>query len=101
MATFIEIRTDAFAENVNRAARDRTRNEGVRRPLRGIEIKDDTYAVMKVLRADGSAIPLVDAGSFEPPVSGGNTTAGSGIPSHYPVGGRQPTREAADHRDVW
>ena len=35
----------------------------VRRPTRGIVIKEDTYAVMRVLRADGSAIPLVNAGS--------------------------------------
>lgn len=30
----------------------------VRRPLRGIQIKDDTYAILSVRRPDGTAIPL-------------------------------------------
>lgn len=34
-----------------------------RRPVRGIEIKDDTYANLKVIMADGSALPLLDSSS--------------------------------------
>lgn len=64
MATYVEMRTDGFARNledlVERKALD---FEGVRRPLRGIEIKEDTYAVIKVIRSDGKDIPLVDSGS--------------------------------------
>lgn len=35
----------------------------VRRPTRGIQLKNDTYARLKVLRGDGTEIPLVNAGS--------------------------------------
>ena len=31
--------------------------------MRGLEIKDDTYAIIKVVRADGQPIPLLDSGS--------------------------------------
>ena len=34
----------------------------VRRPLRGIEVKDDTYAIFRVIRSDGTEIPLIDSG---------------------------------------
>lgn len=33
----------------------------IRRPYRGIQIKDDTYAVLSVRRPDGSPIPLVSS----------------------------------------
>jgi hypothetical protein len=35
----------------------------VRRPTRGIQIKEDTYATMKLIRGNGEEIPLVNAGS--------------------------------------
>lgn len=35
----------------------------VRRPHRGIEIKEDTYAIAKVVRSDGREIPLFDSSS--------------------------------------
>ena len=35
----------------------------VRRPLRGLEIKDDTYAYIKLVTADGKSIELVDSSS--------------------------------------
>jgi hypothetical protein len=78
-SVFVEIQTDAFANNLELmtvpAARDQS---GVRRPYRGIEIKEDTYAIMKVLRADGTQISLVDAGGDQKP-SRGTTSALSGI----------------------
>lgn len=42
-----------------------------RRPLRGIEIKEDTYAVIKVVQADGTELPLFDSSSPD-----GLTTSG-------------------------
>lgn len=36
----------------------------VRRPLRGIQIKDDTYAILSVRRPDGSAIPLFSSSAI-------------------------------------
>lgn len=35
----------------------------MRRPLRGIQIKEDTYAVIRVKKANGEDIPLLDSGS--------------------------------------
>lgn len=70
MAVFVELVTDPFVENYQRL---RDRNDpavsrsgraglaNVRRPLRGVEIKEDTYACFKVLRSDGSEVPFVDS----------------------------------------
>lgn len=44
----------------------------VRRPTRGLEIKDDRPAVIKVIQANNQEIPLVDAGA--PSGTGRNTT---------------------------
>lgn len=66
MAVFIETQTDPFVGNrqdlgdiefANRAAQV----GGVRRPVRGIEIKQDTYAVLRVMKNDGSFINVIDA----------------------------------------
>lgn len=71
MATYVEMRTDGFRRNLNDLSERRALDfAGVRRPLRGIEIKDDTYAIIKVIRSDGKDIPLVDAGSA---VTGSNS----------------------------
>jgi len=75
VATFIEIQTDAFAANME-IAKTLVSYEGVRRPLRGIEIKEDTYSVIKVLKANGDAIPLTDSGGMRLPQSGTKTSAG-------------------------
>lgn len=80
MATFIEIQTDAFANNISALAAKKRDFSGVRRPFRGIEIKEDTYSVIKVIRADGSEIPLTDSGGGRDQQSGGQTAAGSGVP---------------------
>jgi hypothetical protein len=61
MATFISITTSPF-EEARAAARVRDRHP-VRRPLRGIQIKEDTYAVIRVKKANGEDIPLLDSGS--------------------------------------
>lgn len=67
MATFIEIQTDAFAKNLSNIKQKGLKYEGVRRPFRGVEIKEDTYAVIKVVKSNGDEIPLVDAGGPDSP----------------------------------
>lgn len=80
MAVYVEIQTDPFAANLSEEkTKNRSTDAGVRRPFRGIEIKEDTYAVMKVIRADGTEIPLTDAGGELKAQSGSNTQAGSKI----------------------
>ena len=67
MAVFIELTTDAFEETFRGqsvGSRYRTSRAGrqmVRRPHRGLEVKDDTYAFFKVIRSDGIEIPLFDS----------------------------------------
>lgn len=75
MATFVQIEPDAFnkvfaAVTTVQARRnpydtdpDQTVDlyHHVRRPVRGIQIKDNTYATLQVRRANGIAIPLFDA----------------------------------------
>lgn len=71
MGVFIELTTDAFTNTFNNQVLGagnlgRVNGSGARtarRPLRGLEVKDDTYALLKVVRADGSPIPLIDSGS--------------------------------------
>lgn len=61
MAVFISTSTNAFAE-VFEENRQQVR-PNVRRPLRGIQVKEDTYAVIRVLTATGRELPLLDSGS--------------------------------------
>lgn len=64
MAVFIETRTDPFVvQRENEAARraDQRNPGNVRRPLRGFEIKQDTYAVLRVMKANGEFISVIDA----------------------------------------
>ena len=68
MSVFISLTTDAFQENFAKQKKDKERarragTSNARRPLRGLEIKDDTYAIIKVINAAGSEIPLIDSGS--------------------------------------
>lgn len=71
MAVFVELTTDAFEEvlgeqTARRTADGRSLSGGrriARRPTRGLEIKEDTPAAIKVIRSDGSEIPLVDSSS--------------------------------------
>lgn len=68
MAVFLELTVDPFIERFRKVAGDKSRTHGagltrVRRPLRGLEVKEDTYAYLKLIRVDGVEIPLIDAGS--------------------------------------
>lgn len=80
MATFVTIEPDAFnnvfadvvVDSDNSLTSDDAIDGGdsriglfhnVRRPVRGIQIKDDTYATIQVRKSNGIAIPLFDAAS--------------------------------------
>ena len=85
MSTFLEIRTDAFSDNNKPDAYSGTSKATIRRPLRGIEIKDDRYATIMIKQANGIPISLTDAGSRSGANSGQSTGAGSGVPSSAPT----------------
>lgn len=69
MAVFISLVTDAFEDVFHkevdklRGVASRAGVASARRPTRGLEIKEDTYAVIKVLLANGEEVPLLDSGS--------------------------------------
>ncbi len=72
MPAFVELVTDAFEQTFRQQAANKrgggsrtsvAGNRVARRPLRGIEIKEDTYSIIKVVRADGREIPLFDSSS--------------------------------------
>lgn len=74
MAVYIELTTDAFAQTFNQqqsavTPQGRAGISNARRPLRGLEIKDDTYAIFKVVTSNGTELPLIDSGA----VGGTNT----------------------------
>ncbi len=71
MAVFIELTTDVFTENFNRIddglrTAARAGSNSVRRPLRGIEVKDDTYAIIKVVDVAGTPLPMFDSSARRP-----------------------------------
>jgi hypothetical protein len=70
MAVFIEARTDPFIENRNRLTGSIARGRGrswnsaglnIRRPTRGVQIKPNTYAIIRIMDKDGNFIPVIDA----------------------------------------
>lgn len=63
MAVFIQATTDAFAETRATAKKHQIAQANVRRPLRGIQVKPNTYAVLRVKTASGADIPLLDSSS--------------------------------------
>jgi hypothetical protein len=65
VAVFIELQTDAFRDVLVDLSKRNFDFQNVRRPFRGIEIKEDTYGIIKVIRSDGRDIPLFDSGSRE------------------------------------
>lgn len=79
MAIYIELTTDAF-EEVLAAQRDSKQNDArtngagrriARRPQRGLEIKEETHAILKLVRVDGKEIPLIDSSSPDGQTSSG------------------------------
>jgi hypothetical protein len=68
VAVFIELVTDAFQQtfNAQKGASNQARRAGTnnaRRPTRGLEVKDDTYAIIKVVDSAGTELPLIDSSS--------------------------------------
>lgn len=79
MAVFIEARTEPFQaerERITREVQDNGRDFSyVRRPTRGIQIKEDTYAVIRIMGPDGEFMPVIDAaGETWSEEEGGNVT---------------------------
>lgn len=78
MPIFIELVTDSFEEVLNNQTARRTLsgqssragNRVARRPTRGLEIKEDTYAAIKVILSDGSELALTDSSSRDGGASG-------------------------------
>ncbi len=64
MAVFISVATDPFEETFSEN-RVSLPLQSVRRPLRGIQIKEDTYASIRVLSATGDPVGLFDSSSSE------------------------------------
>ena len=73
MAIFIELTTDPFEERMRNQRDRRLRSDGrsrsagaaiARRPMRGLEIKEDRFASIKIIDASGREVPLVDGGSY-------------------------------------
>ena len=78
LSVFISLVTDQFQRNFStQAGNTQTQPAGsnwitygagasnVRRPLRGLEVKDDTYAILKMIRADGHPVSLVDSSATD------------------------------------
>ena len=65
MTVFIEASTEPFAaerEDMRSDYRtDFANNANVRRPTRGFVMKENTYAIIRVMGADGNFIPVLDA----------------------------------------
>lgn len=60
MAVWISV-TTSLADDPS--VRQRPPQDNVRRPLRGIQVKPDTYAMMRVITASGEDLPFLDSSS--------------------------------------
>ena len=92
MSTFLELRTDAFADNINARVDASAPYPAFRRPLRGIEIKEDRYATIMIKQANGMPIALTDAGSRAGANAGQSTTAAGGVAASTTVLPKLPLR---------
>lgn len=95
MATFIMIEPDAFNEGFKQLstgtrpgragfvnANTRGRFNHVRRPVRGIQIKENTYATLQVRTADGRNLPLFDAAGTVLDENDDSSAFGGGFTTH-------------------
>jgi hypothetical protein len=69
MAVFIELTTaprkDPFKKLLASKLKGRAApTTSVRRPLRGMEVKENTYAIFKVVKVDGTEVPMADSATF-------------------------------------
>jgi len=110
MATFVEITPDPFARNfaamagqlTSQSSSERKLGESnwgnqydhVRRPVRGLQLKRDTYATIEVKMADGSSVGLLDSGGEDKDSTGKPLRpARSNRYSNFLVQGIQESRE--------
>ncbi len=63
MAVYLRIDTDSFGETREAAKERRRAYQNIRRPLRGIQVKPNTYAMLRVKTSTGVDIPLFDSSS--------------------------------------
>lgn len=70
MAVFISVTTSPFEDVFNERSQQQV-SQNVRRPQRGIELKRDTYATLRVFDSLNRPIPFVD--SSAPPAEEGGT----------------------------
>lgn len=70
MAVFISVTTSPFEDVFNERSQQPV-TQNVRRPFRGIELKKDTYATLRVYDALNRPIPFID--SSAPPAQDGGT----------------------------
>lgn len=61
MAVFISVTTDSTESR--RGEGNVLENANIRRPLRGLTLKEDTYGVIRVIGADGTDFPIFDSSS--------------------------------------
>jgi hypothetical protein len=68
MAVFIETETDPFSENMQQQAQQArdpfsAEDDGIRRPIRGLEVKTPTYSYMRVITDSGEMLPFINSAS--------------------------------------
>jgi len=74
---YIELETDPFTEVFSKEEHDVMKTsvpKPIRRPLRGMQPKPDTYSYIRVVDSEGRPIPLVDAGGEGVDEQGRGTT---------------------------
>jgi len=77
MAVFISVTTNAFEEVfADNQSRPTPKNVNIRRPLRGIEVKEDTYSVIKIIDSLGRDLPIISS-------SATNSEGNIGKDTHY------------------
>lgn len=63
MSVYFELSTEIADDQFKKLAGSVAGKANVRRPLRGLELKDETYAYIKLVRRDGLEIELLDSSS--------------------------------------
>jgi hypothetical protein len=71
LAVYIQCTTDAFEAVRSAANKQQSPYDNVRRPLRGIQVKENTYATLRVKTASGDDIRLFDSSAQSEDVDDG------------------------------
>jgi hypothetical protein len=74
--TAMQVRSASITSDDTPKSDPDTIEPSIRRPLRGIQIKDDTYAVLSVRRPDGSSIPLFSSSAVNKSVNNTDQAVG-------------------------